>query len=86
MAKAKSIFYCTSCGNESPKWQGRCSACGAWNTLEEYIEKPVAPGRAKTGPVGSSRQAQKLCDLSTTDESRFSTGMGNLIVFWEVAP
>ena len=78
MAKAKTIFYCTNCGNESPKWQGRCSACGAWNTMEEHIEKPAAPGRVKTGPVGSSRHAQKLCDLSTTDESRFSTGMGEL--------
>ena len=78
MAKAKTIFYCTNCGNESPKWQGRCSACGAWNTMEEHIEKPAAPGRVKTGAVGSSRHAQKLCDLSTTDESRFSTGMGEL--------
>ena len=33
--KNKSIFFCTECGNESPKWSGRCSACGAWNTLEE---------------------------------------------------
>ena len=78
MAKAKTIFYCANCGNESPKWQGRCSACGAWNTMEEHIEKPAASGRVKTGAVGSSRHAQKLCDLSTTDESRFSTGMGEL--------
>ena len=78
MAKAKTIFYCTNCGNESPKWQGKCSACGAWNTMEEHIEKPVAPGRVKTGGVGTSRHAQKLCDLSTSDESRFSTGMGEL--------
>lgn len=78
MAKAKTIFYCTSCGNESPKWQGRCSACGAWNTMEEHIEKPAVPGRIKAGAVGYSHRAQKLCDLSTTDESRFSTGMGEL--------
>ena len=78
MAKAKTIFYCTSCGNESPKWQGRCSACGAWNTMEEHIEKPVAPGRVKSPAVGASRQAQKLCELSSGDESRFSTGMGEL--------
>ena len=34
MAKAKSSFYCTECGNETIKWQGRCPACGAWNTIE----------------------------------------------------
>ena len=40
MAKAKTVYYCTECGNETPKWQGKCPACGAWNTLEEHIEKP----------------------------------------------
>ncbi|MBR3653286.1 MAG: hypothetical protein IKN60_04965, partial [Bacteroidales bacterium] len=33
--KAKTVFYCTSCGNESPKWMGRCPACGEWNTMKE---------------------------------------------------
>ena len=47
MAKAKTVFFCTNCGNESPKWQGRCPACGAWNTYEEHIEKPTLPGKAK---------------------------------------
>lgn len=78
MAKTKTVFYCTSCGNESPKWAGRCSACGAWNTMEEHIEKPVAPGRAKSAPVGRSRQPQKLTDVTTEGETRFPTGMGEL--------
>ena len=60
MAKTKTVFYCTECGNETPKWQGRCPACGAWNTLEEHTEKPAAPGRAKSAPVGGSRRPQKL--------------------------
>ena len=78
MAKTKTIFFCTNCGNESPKWQGRCSSCGAWNTMEEHIEKPAMAGRPKTGAVGTSRHAQKLCELSSSDEIRFSTGMGEL--------
>ena len=49
MAKTKTVFYCTNCGNESPKWQGRCSACGAWNTMEEHIEKSVSAGKAAFG-------------------------------------
>ncbi|MBQ8975673.1 MAG: DNA repair protein RadA, partial [Oscillospiraceae bacterium] len=36
--KAKKVFYCTQCGNETPKWQGQCAACGAWNTI---VEQPV---------------------------------------------
>ena len=33
--KAKTLFYCTACGNETPKWAGKCPACGAWNTIVE---------------------------------------------------
>ena len=78
MAKAKTIFYCTECGNESPKWQGKCAACGAWNTLVEHVEKPVAAGRAKAAPVGMSRTPQKLSQIHGDDEIRFSTGMREL--------
>ena len=78
MAKAKTVFFCTACGNESLKWQGRCPACGAWNTMEEHVEKPVAPGRAKSAPVGISRKPQRLCQVTSDEEIRFSTGMGEL--------
>ena len=78
MAKQKTVFYCTACGNESPKWAGRCSACGAWNTMQEHIEKPVAPGRAKSAPVGLSRTPKKLSQVDSGDEIRFLTGMGEL--------
>ena len=78
MAKAKTIFYCTSCGNETPKWMGRCPGCGAYNTMEEHIEKPVAPGRAKSAPVGISRRPQRIREVSGNSEIRFSTGMGEL--------
>ncbi len=78
MAKTKTVFYCTNCGNETPKWQGRCPACGAWNTMEEHVEKPVAAGRAKPSPVGISRRPQRLRDVDTGHEIRFSTGMREL--------
>lgn len=78
MAKTKTVFYCTACGNETPKWQGRCPACGAWNAIEEHIEKPVAVGRAKSAPVGASRTAQRLSEVATDNEIRFSTGLGEL--------
>jgi len=78
MAKAKTVFYCTACGNESPKWQGRCSACGAWNTMQEHIEKPTAVGKAKSAPVGISRRPQRIREVDCDAEIRFSTGMGEL--------
>ncbi|MBQ3504846.1 MAG: DNA repair protein RadA [Oscillospiraceae bacterium] len=78
MAKAKTVFFCTNCGNESPKWMGRCPSCGAYNTMEEHIEKPAAAGKAKPAPVGKSRKPQRITCVDTEGEIRFSTGMGEL--------
>ena len=78
MAKAKTVFFCTACGNETPKWVGRCPGCGAWNTLQEHIEKPAAAGRAKAAPVGMSRHPQPIGQVDIDTEIRFSTGMGEL--------
>lgn len=78
MAKQKTVFFCTACGNETPKWQGRCPSCGQWNTMQEHVERPTPSGRAKTAPVGVSRSAQRLREVDSDDEIRFSTGMGEL--------
>ena len=74
MGKAKTVFFCTSCGNESPKWQGRCPACGQWNTYQEHIEKPTVPGHARSVSSVGNRVAQRLVDLTSDDEIRFTTG------------
>jgi len=73
--KAKTVFYCTECGNETPKWAGKCPACGAWNSIVEQKEKTVA-GRKVTS--AHSVKAQRLTELETAEELRFSTGMGEL--------
>lgn len=78
MAKAKTVFYCTSCGNETAKWQGRCPSCGAWNTIEEHIEKSAPAGKRSPRPLGIDRTPQKLQDICENNEIRFSTGMGEL--------
>lgn len=73
MSKIKTAFFCTSCGNESPKWQGRCPACGQWNTMQEYTERPSS-SRGRPSPVGTSRTAQRLDEISGDEEIRFGTG------------
>lgn len=78
MAKIKTVFYCTSCGNETPKWQGRCPVCGQWNTMQEHIEKNTSTNRAIHSPVGVSGSAQRLTDVADDVEIRFSTGIGEL--------
>ncbi len=75
MAKTKTIFYCTDCGTESPKWMGRCPGCGAFNTMQEHIEKPTPTGKVK---IGTARQPRSICELDSGDEIRFSSGMGEL--------
>ena len=78
MAKTKTVFFCTVCGNETPKWMGRCTACGAFNSIQEHIEKPIPAGRAIAAPVGTSRNAQRLREVDCDAEIRFNTGMGEL--------
>lgn len=80
--KAKTLFYCTECGNETPKWQGKCPACGAWNTV---VERPQEKGvkkssfGAKSSAVGIPLNRPKsIAEVEVTDELRFSTGMGEL--------
>ena len=79
MAKAKSLFYCTECGNESLKWPGRCPACGAWNTI---VEQPAAEAKKKaSGPLprgGGSRRPRPIAEVEAVDELRFNTGMSEL--------
>jgi len=77
MAKTRTVFYCTICGNETPKWQGRCPACGEWNTLQEHVEKPSS-GKGKAVSTGIRRAPQAISQLNSDHEIRFTTGMGEL--------
>ena len=75
--KSKTVFLCTNCGNETPKWAGRCPACGQWNTLEEYTPTPAA----KTAGASSVRRAavaKRLSEVTTDETLRFTTGMSEL--------
>lgn len=84
--KAKTVYVCSECGNEFPRWLGRCTACGAWNSL---VEEEVITGKqaqsSKSGLKSSAVQALEnmsddavptaLKDISTDDEIRIGTGL-----------
>lgn len=76
--KAKTLFYCTECGNESPKWAGRCSVCGAWNSIVEQPEEKKAAGKGRLLANVRTVKAESITDLNSGEEIRFSTGMGEL--------
>ena len=73
MAKAKSVFVCSECGYEAPKWMGRCPSCGSWNTF--YEEKLATT--SSTGNVVKLRESEKPRKLNSVegrDEIRTRTG------------
>jgi DNA repair protein RadA/Sms len=72
--KQKVSFFCTECGNEFPKWAGKCPACGAWNTIVEQTRSAPVKGRT----AAPARKARPITELETADEIRFSTGIGEL--------
>ena len=79
MAKNKVVYFCTECGNETPKWQGKCPACGAWNSLQEHIEKPMPSfSRSVSSPTSPSRAPQRINNIKSDKESRFFTGLEEL--------
>ncbi len=69
--KVKSVWYCTSCGNESPKWMGRCPACGEWNTM---VEEPRESRKASASGAAPSerRKPVLLNEIAPTGEVRVS--------------
>jgi len=48
-AKQKTVFACTECGQQSPKWMGQCPACRTWNTLQEELVAPEPKGATPRG-------------------------------------
>ena len=76
--KQRTVFYCTECGNETARWQGQCPACGAWNTLTEAPQRPKSENKAAAAAHRARQAPEKLADLDTEEEIRFSTGVGEL--------
>lgn len=84
---AKTVFYCTACGNEQPRWFGHCTACGEWNTAAEAPPEgraaaaPASRGRARWVPAGGAGRAtgpQPLADVEMSSTERSRTGMREL--------
>lgn len=77
MAKQRTLWYCTSCGNESSKWMGQCPACKEWNTM---VEAPVKSQSAKTSlrSATTAHNPVLLKDIKSDQEPRKSLGNSEL--------
>jgi len=81
MAKAKTAYVCNQCGAEYGKWQGQCEACGAWNTLSEFVVESAKPGVVRRSSyAGAAAQAQitPLTELAAQTDTRTRIGIGEL--------
>ncbi len=74
--RQKTVFCCSECGNETVKWSGRCTACGAWDSLVEV--KLDAKGKGSPKRATSKKAPKLISELDTEAEFRFSTGIGEL--------
>ncbi|MFP4089255.1 MAG: DNA repair protein RadA [Cyclobacteriaceae bacterium] len=77
MAKVKTMYVCQNCGNSSPKWQGKCDACGEWNTyVEEVISKDTRGSWKNETAAGQTKSSRPrlLHEIDFKKESRIYTG------------
>ena len=72
MAKLKSVYFCSNCGHESPKWMGKCPSCGEWSTfVEELIRKDAASKQEDTRSFGEGKSMPTtLREIKADEEPR----------------
>ena len=78
MAKDRTVYTCRDCGGSSPKWLGKCPACGAWNTLEEGVAEPSSAGRHRFQSLAKSLPVATLSEIDVADVARTPTGLEEL--------
>ncbi len=80
MAKSKTVYVCSNCAYETPKWLGKCPECGEWATLEEEVRQIESAGKNKLAPSRNAKSvsAMSLKDIQPDDELRYKTGMKEL--------
>ena len=77
MAKTQSVFTCQTCGAVHARWQGRCEACGAWNTIvEEAYESPQAVSKSARSRGKGAGLAFHALDSVAQAPPRLATGIG----------
>ncbi len=78
MAKAKTVYTCTECGGQSPKWQGQCSHCEAWNTLVETAVEASAgkAGLHRFASLAGTSEIVLLGEVQAEDFPRLPTLIG----------
>lgn len=77
-AKSKTVFVCSECGYETPKWAGKCPGCGEWNTMVEDVRLPQKSAVSAAPRPAHTFSAMPLSQINAADEHRFVTGISEL--------
>jgi len=78
MAKEKTVYVCSDCGGVSPKWQGKCPNCNAWNTLIESVPESTAPTKNRFASLAKASEIAILGEIDAVDFARTPTGHDEL--------
>ncbi|MBR6765676.1 MAG: DNA repair protein RadA, partial [Clostridia bacterium] len=76
--KDKTVYVCSACGFESPKWLGKCPGCDSWSTLEEQVVKTEPKNKGMKESVKPKQSLQRLKEVEATSFSRYSSGSNEL--------
>lgn len=77
--KKKTLYVCTACGHQHGRWQGSCSECGQWNTLQEEVTEVFKKGeQKKVESLARGGSAVKLEDINFENQDRIHTGISEL--------
>ncbi len=76
--RSKTVFVCSECGYETPKWAGKCPGCGEWNTMVEDVRLPQKSAVSAVPRPAHTFSATPLSQINAADEHRFVTGISEL--------
>ncbi|MFK7991519.1 MAG: DNA repair protein RadA [Sandaracinaceae bacterium] len=76
--KPKTVFLCTDCGADTPRWLGQCPACQAWNTLTEQRVRPAEKRRGRVRAIAPASRAKPIGEVRSEDAKRTTTGLAEL--------
>ncbi|HHJ20884.1 MAG TPA: DNA repair protein RadA, partial [Gammaproteobacteria bacterium] len=77
-ARKKTRYRCQECGGLHSKWNGQCSDCSAWNSLEEEIAAPEVKANPRFSGYAGETKVQSLTDVDLSDNPRTSSGLSEL--------
>ncbi|MCH5190781.1 MAG: DNA repair protein RadA [Oscillospiraceae bacterium] len=76
--KSKSVYVCSECGYETPRWLGQCPSCSEWNTLNEEIKTVVKESPVKRTSIVGRSKTYALSEITADTNHRYNTGLTEL--------